>query len=265
MSGIYSILNKINGKIYVGQSVNPSKRGTDHRCKLNNNTHINPHLQKAWNKYGESAFEFNILEYCSEEDLNDNESWWVDYFNSTDRDEGYNIESGGKSNYTVSEETREKFIGKNNPMYGKSGELSPRFGKKLSDETKQKIRESRFGTSAIDKYGGLEFVKDMATTGITKDKLGEMIGISGDAIDSYLRHRNRSWSEFSPNVCIKNNSRRQILIDLGGVDFLKDCIRKGLTQREIASKYNLGTKGVIYRYLNSLDITWASLVEEVNN
>jgi group I intron endonuclease len=61
-TGIYQILNKVNGKSYVGSAVNIKKRWAVHRHTLRNNKN-SPHLQKAWNKYGEESFEFNVLEY----------------------------------------------------------------------------------------------------------------------------------------------------------------------------------------------------------
>lgn len=264
MGCIYSILNKVNGKIYVGLSVNHQKRKNEHIRKLNRGVHENPHLQKTWNKYGADAFEFNILENCSDDKLSDNEIWWINYFDSTNCDKGYNMESGGNSRYTVSEETRAKFIGENNPMYGKCGELAPNYGKLVSDETKQKIREARLGSSEIEEWGGLWFLKTMASTGITREELGRWIEMSGDAIESYLNHRGTSWRDISPNHCTVPNKNRQILLDLGGLDFLKECISNGMTQKEISSKYKLGTKGVIYRYLKSLGYSWKSLVDEVN-
>ena len=265
MGAIYSILNKLDGKIYVGQSVNPNKRKTDHFRALRKGIHHNAHLQRAWDKYGEDAFEFNILENCTDDKLNDNEDWWISYFDSTNRDKGYNLESGGNSNYTISEETRAKFIGENNPMYGRRGELAPNYGKSIDDETKQKIREARLGTSKIEEWGGLWFLKTIASTGITREELGRWIEMSGDAIESYLKMRGTSWREISPNHCTVPNQNRQILLDLGGLDFIKECISNGMTQKEITLKYKLGTKGVIYRYLKSLGYSWKSLVDEVKS
>ena len=108
MGGIYSILNKVNGKIYVGQSTNIKKRLNHHRNALKRNAHHNQHLQSSWNKYGEKAFEFNVLEYCSNKNLNNNEIWWIRYFNSTDDNNGYNLESGGNSSYELANETKKK-------------------------------------------------------------------------------------------------------------------------------------------------------------
>lgn len=62
-TGVYEIKNKINNKRYIGSTIMSfTKRLEHHRCLLRNGTHKNTHLQRAWNKYGEDNFEFNILE-----------------------------------------------------------------------------------------------------------------------------------------------------------------------------------------------------------
>ena len=61
-SGIYKIINKVNGKYYVGSSNDIKGRWCQHKGQLNNNKHSNPHLQYAWNKYGKDNFEFIIVE-----------------------------------------------------------------------------------------------------------------------------------------------------------------------------------------------------------
>ena len=77
-SGIYTILNKINGHRYIGQSKNVRTRLWQHKSLLKNNRHTYKTgelslLQKAWNKYGEDAFEFKIIEFCEIDKLNDKE------------------------------------------------------------------------------------------------------------------------------------------------------------------------------------------------
>ena len=62
MQGVYKILNRKNGKFYIGSSVDIEKRFNSHRKKLIAGTHNNKHLQNAWNKYGEDSFEFFVLE-----------------------------------------------------------------------------------------------------------------------------------------------------------------------------------------------------------
>ena len=82
MKVIYGIINKINGHKYIGSAVNFYKRKSVHLNRLKNNTHHSKHLQKAWNKYGESFFDFIILEYVeNKNDLIIKEQWWLDNSN----------------------------------------------------------------------------------------------------------------------------------------------------------------------------------------
>lgn len=61
MEGIYKIKNKINDKVYIGESLDIRRRWREHICDLNNNEHINYKLQNDWNTYGEENFEFKII------------------------------------------------------------------------------------------------------------------------------------------------------------------------------------------------------------
>ena len=61
-SGIYAIRNKVNGKIYIGSSVDVSKRQKQHYRLLTQNKHHSYKLQADWNKYGEEAFEWCVIE-----------------------------------------------------------------------------------------------------------------------------------------------------------------------------------------------------------
>lgn len=137
--GIYSILNLENGKIYVGQSIDIFPRFKRHLYLLRNNKHPNNHLQKAFNKYGEKSFKFNILENCSKKQLNNNEQWWIKYFKSNLKENGYNNTSGGDSNYIFSEESRKKM------SYAQKGEKHSMWGKRHTEESRKKMSESRTG------------------------------------------------------------------------------------------------------------------------
>jgi group I intron endonuclease len=65
-SGIYIIRHVESNKIYIGSAVRLNKRWNFHRFKLRQNMHENSRLQNAWNKYGEDAFEFSIIELVSD-------------------------------------------------------------------------------------------------------------------------------------------------------------------------------------------------------
>ena len=63
--GIYKITNKQRGKHYIGSSNNIYKRWWEHRKWLRLGNHANVHLQRAWIKYGEDSFTFEVIEKCS--------------------------------------------------------------------------------------------------------------------------------------------------------------------------------------------------------
>lgn len=69
MVGVYRIKNIINENCYYGSSKNVEKRWRNHKNNLRKNKHINQILQKAWNKYGEHNFLFELIEECDEKDL----------------------------------------------------------------------------------------------------------------------------------------------------------------------------------------------------
>ena len=148
--GVYEIFNMVNGKSYIGQSTNITQRLSRHKSELRHNKHQNLHLQNAWNKYGEHSFLFNILEYCNIDELDDIERYYINIWNLTNSQYGYNVESGGNLNKTLSEKTRKKISeskkGKTHSLETrkKMSENNARYwqGKTLSEETRKKMSES---------------------------------------------------------------------------------------------------------------------------
>ena len=69
ISGIYKIINRVNGKYYVGSTYRFLRIVVEHKFDLRHNKHCNNKLQHAWNKYGESMFEFVIVEHLPAERL----------------------------------------------------------------------------------------------------------------------------------------------------------------------------------------------------
>jgi group I intron endonuclease len=93
-SGIYRILNTINGKGYVGSAKVFKNRWQRHITRLRKGTHHSILLQRAWNKYGETFFKFEILEVISNPTkklLESREQYWIDYYDVVNPDKGYNI------------------------------------------------------------------------------------------------------------------------------------------------------------------------------
>lgn len=91
-TGVYCIRNVVNGKRYVGSSAkNLVQRIRSHKKSLNQQTHRNRHLQRAWDKCGSKKFRFSILERCPPSSCLEREQYWIDFYESADPSCGYNI------------------------------------------------------------------------------------------------------------------------------------------------------------------------------
>src|SRR5260221_8854899 len=80
-SGIYRITCTVNDRFYIGSAVNLYKRWYDHRFHLSRKTHRNQKLQRAWDKYGEDAFLFEVIEFVLMPFLLMREQYWLDKLN----------------------------------------------------------------------------------------------------------------------------------------------------------------------------------------
>lgn len=78
MTGIYRIKNKINGKCYIGSSVNFDDRKNLHFSLLRRGIHHSIILQRAYDKYGLEFLSFEVLEHCEKEILIEREQWYID-------------------------------------------------------------------------------------------------------------------------------------------------------------------------------------------
>lgn len=96
--GIYKITNKINGKVYIGQSINIEQRWREHKSRYLSidEKEYNKPLYNAIRKYGLQNFEFFIIEECSQEQLNEKEIYWIDSYEALDKNKGYNISRGSQ-------------------------------------------------------------------------------------------------------------------------------------------------------------------------
>lgn len=99
ITGIYKITNNINGKCYIGKSVNIKERWIRHRHKGKYYSESQPkksHLYHAMRKYGVENFTFEVIEECSSDKLNEREIYYISHFNSHDPNFGYNMTLGGE-------------------------------------------------------------------------------------------------------------------------------------------------------------------------
>jgi group I intron endonuclease len=121
ISGIYKIVNLAKGDCYVGQSQNVKKRVSEHFRLLRNGRHVNAKLQNAFNKYGESNFQWSLEVVCEDpKDLDVLEDAFISGKASFVEKTFYNIADFAKA---------------------------PMRGKRHTDETKIKIRAGRRAAS----------------------------------------------------------------------------------------------------------------------
>lgn len=159
-TGIYCIRNQKNNNLYIGSSINITKRWNSHLCELRKNIHHCNYLQRSFNKYGESTFIFNIIEECSIEELLIREQYFIDLLNPR-----YNIckIAGNSIGIKRSNETKLKLSSshkgqkawnkgipateeqKRNASILRKGKISGVKDKKWSEEAKKKASKNRKG------------------------------------------------------------------------------------------------------------------------
>lgn len=151
MTGIYLVTNTINGHQYVGQSVNIKRRWMEHKCpsSILNNRVIN----RAYRKYGTDAFKYEVIEECSEEQLDERERFWIAKLHPA-----YNMNEGGAGNkgHHHSEETKKLLSVKAKVQWENKSEKEkgmiithnlkgPGIGHPVSEETREKLRKANLG------------------------------------------------------------------------------------------------------------------------
>jgi group I intron endonuclease len=89
---VYKISFTNYNKIYVGSSCRWPYRRREHLYDLKKNKHHNRYLQRAYNKYGLSNINIDVLEFCNSEiDLREREQYWINFFDTTNPKMGFNL------------------------------------------------------------------------------------------------------------------------------------------------------------------------------
>lgn len=110
-AGIYMIRHLANGKRYVGSASDCAGRKGTHLYQLRMGRHHSIILQRAWNKYGEDAFVFEIVETVENVALLiEREQFWIDHFGSACPGRGYNVapKAGSRRGTKQSDEAKAK-------------------------------------------------------------------------------------------------------------------------------------------------------------
>lgn len=137
---IYGIVNKSNGKIYIGQTKQGHrKRFSQHLCP----TDGSPLLNAAIKKYGKNCFECELLDVAySQEEANVKEKMWIKALKTYVAGNGYNLSLGGAFG-SFNEETLRKM------SEAHKGEKNHFYSKHHTQENREKMAELKRG-----KYGG---------------------------------------------------------------------------------------------------------------
>ena len=212
---IYMIRNKLNNKMYVGQTIFDAEKRYKQHIDMALHKKDNKELYNSMRKHGVENFELIILETgVSVEQLDEREVYYIEKFDTYNNGYNYTKGGGGIRGYHHSEETRRKMgIAISNSMWkintpertakisatqkgrkfteehkrhiaesvhDREGAGNPFYGKKHTDETKQKIsdKNTRYDVIQSDASGILnvfDSVRDAACycieTGLTSAKL----------------------------------------------------------------------------------------------
>lgn len=236
MMGIYEICNLQDGKAtaYVGSAVDVQQRWWQHQSLLRHGHHHNPHLQRAWDKYGEAAFEWGIVEEVQDEaNLLGREQHWLDRYLETP-DTCYNIARCAESpmrGHNHTEETKRRMSEARSGV-PKTAEHRRRMseanrGKKLSRETKRKISEAHKGKKHSEE---------------SKRKIGEAhkgMGHSKEArrkISEALRGNQYGKATARPYPAFVHHETREIIP--AGTNLRELCRERGLNSSHMSAVKN---------------------------
>ena len=138
---VYQHKNKINGKIYIGITMQEPEK----RWKQGEGYRSSPHFYSAIQKYGWDNFEHNILfQNLTKEEACIKEQELIAKFNSSNREFGYNSTSGGEV-FVMNEETKHKI---SQALMGNKNGL----GHPCSEEKKRKISEAQKGRTLTEEH-----------------------------------------------------------------------------------------------------------------
>lgn len=253
---IYSIQNICDGKQYIGKTKydDVGVRWKQHKDKLIKGTHVNKHLQHAWNKYGESSFTVTIIEFTNcENKLNELEIFHIKRNKTYLREYGYNLTTGGTGGTMINE-----------VLHKISSSL---HGRKLSHEHKESIRNAMVGRDITwkDKISAANKGKQPSPYAIQRSKelfTGKQLPdtTKKKISTSVKKAKSKLTVEDKQRIYSKVSAKQKGVLrrgTVGHINAVKTRIKKmetrvpkvelynafcmGLTIDQIAFKFNVGT------------------------
>lgn len=221
MIGIYKYQNKINNKVYIGQSINLEQRRLAHKSSAFNKkaSDYNSQLHQAIRKYGLENFDYEIIaeinndEY-SREVLNNLEKYFIKYYNSYKN--GYNATPGGEEN----------------PNRAKKGEKN---GRALLSKTDVKYIRECYNNHIPFKQVYEEYKDKISKRGLQKVWWFETWK---DIHPEYHSEENRYWHSHQAKANsseVASNNKRKFSNE--EVRNMRKDYTEGMTPKEIWQKY----------------------------
>ncbi len=228
--GIYGIRHKLSKLIYVGSSCNIINRWRRHRWLLRLDKHPNPYLQNAWNKYGEEAFEFIILEEIENlENLSIKEKYWMDYYKSYLDNYGYNAK-------LITKDDEQRYTPKELERAGK-------HIKEAWDRRKAGAEEPHFIK---------EYWINLDTPNKTRLELQQITGLSKSQISIYLKRFSLVFKHLPAVVHTK---------PYHFIEFWQRLRPENKTKKELIDATGLSWN-TIFHYLKKFNLDFKSLLED---
>lgn len=171
---IYKIVNTKNNKYYIGSCVDANKRKTRHFTDLRLKRHHCIHLQRAYDKYGEDCFVFEIVKVCGK---NQRQKLEQEYLDELDSSKMYNVSSSASGGDLIKNHPDREMIIKQKTAilveYNKTdearernrqnvGEKNSNFGKRWSQELKDKVsKRKKDDWESLDPESKEQWIKNM--------------------------------------------------------------------------------------------------------
>jgi group I intron endonuclease len=232
---IYHIINTVNNKFYIGSSTTKNRKKT-HFYQLRRNQHHCIHLQRAFNKHGEAAFKFVIIEQSQdcrarEQEILDTLDFSKVYNVSTSASGGDLIENHpdrvrlkkqAAENLRKAPKPQPRFKEANPNWRGgktfcecgnriaghnktcascrvRSGDSNPFYGKKHTEETKEKVRQKRLGT-----YNGNQERKVLINSVEYRSvsKAAKELNVSAGTICHRIKSKNDKFKDYKYMECL---------------------------------------------------------------
>ena len=261
-TGIYRIRNLRNQKCYVGQAAQSfEKRWNHHRHSLLHGKHRSPYLQKAWNKSGEQAFAFEVIEEIPRGQKSDEEfgqvlvvreQYWLDRLQPFPP-HGYNIAryAGSQLGYQHSEESKRKMS-----KAGRGRELTDEWKQSISDSLlakgitrSQAERDNLSAKRARLRKDEVFEVLDMYVDGVSMEEIAQRFGVSTAGISKIIR--GKSYRKFGEEWCrargvktLPNRQRASTKLTRDDVFDILDRDKAGEQRQTIAAIYDIPVSNV---------------------